>query len=60
MLCLHFCHQGSVGADTVILSISTDHAAIQSDIHCFVGRYHLDLGTAEICFCNAVAVMQKF
>ena len=51
-------HQRCIRAHTVILSIGTDEAAVQSDINGLVYRNHLDLRTGEILLRDSVAVIQ--
>ena len=51
--------QGGVGAHPVILPVSADHTAVQSDIHCLLCRNHLDLCTVKICLGNTVFLVQQ-
>ena len=52
-------HQRCIRAHTVILSIGTDEAAVQSDINGLVCRNHLDLCTVKICLGNTVFLVQQ-
>ena len=52
-------HQRRIRAHSVILSISADHAAVQSHIAGLMGRNQLDLSAEEIRLGNPITLIQQ-
>ena len=52
----HFC----ICTDSVIMSVSRDQTAVQSDVSCFACRNHFQLSRDQILFDQSVFLIQKF
>ena len=57
--CSQCSHHRRISADAVIMAISTDHAAIKSQVAGFKRWYKFNICTDKIFFCNSVFLIQK-